>query len=253
MKKVVIGCLVACTFGAASSAIAVESPNWTGFYLGVNGGWGWSSIDTTISPVGTVSKSDFNSQALNQDINGALFGVQLGYNYNFKNHWVIGIEGDFDGASLNGTEQTSAPSKLNPNGSTDSFKVTDKIDWLTSIRPRVGYQFGSGLAYVTGGIAWANINRTSQVNAETAPAVYGANASTDSSSTRSGWALGVGYEWMMAKNWTVRGEYIHYGFSQTDNDYATFSKTSVPGQSNMNVSTGSSNIDVFRVGVNYKF
>jgi outer membrane immunogenic protein len=92
-------------------------PSWTGFYIGANGGYGWSSFDTAFVPDPTgafvaagdlAGPSSFNTRA-----NGAVFGGQIGYNWQTGN-WVLGVEGDFDVGSISGTQNTIAGSPNSP-------------------------------------------------------------------------------------------------------------------------------------------
>lgn len=230
----------------------VVAGDWTGGYMGFNGGLGTSSIKTDINPVGTVSVSDFDTRTMRTRANGTLFGIQGGYNWQ-ANNLVYGVEGDIDASGLSGTRQDQAPSKLNLSGSVDGFTTTDKIDWLASIRGRMGFLAGPGMAYVTGGIAWEGLSRKSLVNAEVAPGVYGVTSTTNSSGSRVGYVLGAGYEVMLDQRLSVRGEYLFYNFEHTNNDAMSFTPCATPGECNANVATHANNISALRVGVDYKF
>src|SRR5476651_2559028 len=66
--------------------------DWTGFYVGVNGGYGWGK-----------SRYDFGAAGINRfNVNGGLVGGTIGYNYQFG-QTVLGIEGDIDWADINGS------------------------------------------------------------------------------------------------------------------------------------------------------
>lgn len=99
--------------------------NWTGVYLGVNGGGGW----------GTAKAAGFD-----WDVSGGLIGGTVGYNWQFGT-WVLGLEGDADWANISGSlTGTSA-----------------KANFLSTIRGRVGYSFDRWMPYVTGGLAVGNV------------------------------------------------------------------------------------------------
>ena len=85
--------------------------NWTGFYVGVNGGWGWAKTQATVAQTGKEDV-DFNPASLSTRANGALFGGQVGYNYQFGSNWVLGIEGDFDGTGMSKSAGVVFPSLL---------------------------------------------------------------------------------------------------------------------------------------------
>jgi outer membrane immunogenic protein len=100
---------------------------WTGFYVGVNAGYGFG-------------KSDWNPGVSSFDANGALAGGTLGYNLQTGN-FVWGIEGDFDWSDMKG----------------DSAGVETKVPWFGTVRGRIGYAFDRFLPYITGGAAFGQV------------------------------------------------------------------------------------------------
>jgi outer membrane immunogenic protein len=138
MKKVLLAALMA---GVASSAMAADLPtrkappapayyappafSWTGFYVGVNGGW-----------AGGSSGADFGSP------DGGLVGGTVGYNYQIG-QFVVGLEGDWDWADLK-------KSGSNLIGSYDN-----KVDQMVTARARAGYAIDRALLFVTAGYAGA--------------------------------------------------------------------------------------------------
>ena len=116
-----------------------------------------------------------------------------------------GIEGDVDGAQIRATQTGFlAPTAAFVGGS--AF-LNEKQNWLASIRGRIGYTWGPGLIYITGGAAWTSIQ------ADGGATLFSGETNTFTlSTTRGGYVLGAGYEWMFAPNWSVRGEYLYYGF-----------------------------------------
>jgi outer membrane immunogenic protein len=142
MKKVLLAALMA---GAASSAMAADLPtrkappapqvyaappvfSWTGFYVGVNGGWG-----------GGAGGGDFGSPT------GGLVGGTVGYNYQVG-QFVGGLEGDWDWADLN------------KNGANILGTYTNKIDSLVTTRARAGVAIDRALLFVTAGYAGADVS-----------------------------------------------------------------------------------------------
>lgn len=149
---------------------SAAATNWTGFYLGVNGGgdWGRSRWDTA---------DKFN-------LSGGLAGGTIGYNFQTGNV-MFGVEGDADWSNLSGSTNT-----LCPPGCTTSNS------WLSTVRGRLGYSFDSFLPYVTGGLAVGDIKAGT-------PGFPGA------SQTNAGWTVGGGAELALTKNWSVKAEYLH--------------------------------------------
>src|SRR5262245_959397 len=211
---------------------AVVAPTWTGFYLGFNGGWQWSQNNNVTF---TDSIAAFPSFSLSQESNGPVFGGQVGYNWQTGN-WVWGIEGDVDGVGA----QRSFKSVVEPTTGA-SFSASATPQWLATVRGRLGYTWGPGMIYITGGGAWEGV----QFNTSDA------FTSSSFTNTRSGWTVGAGYEWMIAPSWTVRAEYLDYGVSGNVN-----SSAAVPpafGGGFITHNWDKMNVNVVRLGLNYKF
>src|SRR5262249_53780107 len=114
MRKVLglVGAALLLAGPALAADLAVKAPraapallpvyNWTGFYIGINGGGAWQSGDT--QTVDWTSAGFDPGPSFPNSTNGkGIFGVQLGYNYQFPSNWVLGVEGDFDWTSLGQT------------------------------------------------------------------------------------------------------------------------------------------------------
>lgn len=146
--------------------------NWTGFYVGVNGGGGWGSSawDTTGS----------------FDTSGGLVGGTVGYNWQMGT-WVLGVEGDIDWADIKGG---TANHCVGGGCSTEN-------NWLGTARGRVGYAFDRWMPYITGGAAFGDVQATHP-------------GFTGMSSTQLGWTVGAGVEFAVVNNVTAKVEYLHY-------------------------------------------
>jgi outer membrane immunogenic protein len=115
------------------------------------------------------------------------------------------------------------------------------LNWIASVRGRIGYTWDRFLLYFTGGAAWAN------VDANASATLLGVNVGTASASgTASGWVIGGGGEWMFAPNWTVGVEYLHYDFGSVSGSSIAFGD---PAPFSVDVGT----VDVVRARLNYKF
>ena len=105
------------------------------------------------------------------------------------------------------------------------------------------------MIYVTGGGAWTGVEVNGGVTAATATTL--ATGTFSNSTTLSGWVVGAGYEWMIAPNWSLRGEYLYYGFTGNNNNNGALvfpaSGVAVTG------TTGKLNTSVVRIGLDYKF
>jgi outer membrane immunogenic protein len=178
---------------AADMAMPYKAPplepaaaSWAGWYVGVNAGAAWQHANTT-SPYG---------QAIT-DVSGFIGGGQLGYNWQDGN-FVYGLEGDISG--LTGTASKAGG------------LVSNKIDWLSTVRGRMGLAVGNTMAYVTGGLAIGGVNNS-----------FGFGTYSDTS-TKVGWAVGGGIEHMLwDRHWTValEGLFVDLGRSSA----SAFGKT----------------------------
>ena len=144
--------------------------NWTGFYLGINGGGGWGR--STWDAVGTF------------DISGGLIGGTIGYNWQFGQA-VVGVEGDIDWSGIKGTTTILCP-----------LGCETRNSWLATVRGRLGYAFDRFLPFLTGGLAVGNIRATT-------PLLPGGTITT------AGWTVGAGVEFAVLSNVTVKAEYLY--------------------------------------------
>jgi outer membrane immunogenic protein len=142
--------------------------NWTGFYAGINAGYGFGTSTWSLLP-GTNIKPK-----------GALAGGTLGYNWQMGSI-VYGLEGDFDWSGVKGSV-TCAP----------LVECETTSNWLATFRGRIGYAFDRWLPYVTGGGAYGNVKATASVP------IAGIAASTAKS--QFGWTAGGGLEYAMFGN-----------------------------------------------------
>jgi outer membrane immunogenic protein len=143
--------------------------NWTGFYLGINGGGGWG-------------RSEWDGVD-RFDISGGLIGGTIGYNWQFG-HFVIGAEGDIDWSGITGTTTAFCPAGC-----------TTRNHWLSTVRGRVGYAFDRFLPYFTGGLALGDINASRLLF-------------PGGSITNAGWTIGAGLEVGILTNVSVKAEYL---------------------------------------------
>lgn len=168
-------------WNSGPSTIYSPSPasDWSGFYAGVNAGYGWGTL--TREPAGGGVETKNNSD-------GFQFGGQAGYNMDLGG-FVVGAEADLQWANIGYTEDIPGV------GSFDS-----KIDFFGTIRGRAGVTFGAVMPYVTGGFA-AGRGSTSVTNAT--------NVVTSQSANHVGWTIGGGLEAKATDNITFKAEYLY--------------------------------------------
>jgi outer membrane immunogenic protein len=163
----------------APAYVAPAVANWTGFYVGLNAGYGFG-------------KSDWDFAGVSTDPKGFLGGVTLGYNFQ-TGLWLWGIEGDIDYSGMK--------------GSTDCFGGTceTKTSWLGTARGRFGYAgWNNWLPYLTGGAAFSDVKAITPIG--------------DASKTMIGWTAGAGVEYAMWSNWSVKAEYLYVDLGKFDCD-----------------------------------
>ncbi len=213
----------------ASLPVFASAPTWTGFYIGLQGGHIWGD--------GMTEDRNYNDEfdrGSSPSTNGVFGGAHLGYNLQFANRVVVGVEADIGRGPVR--------SSLSPTRTELGGALTDdlnhhrvSLEWFGSARARVGYALGNVLAYATGGVAVG----------ETRYGFEHFNATGRIKSASVGWTSGVGLEYMIAPNWTTRAEYRYtdYG-SASGHVFDNYPDFSHKGELKTN--------DV-RIGVSYKF
>jgi outer membrane immunogenic protein len=196
--------------------------NWTGVYLGINGGFGTGNSNWSDGAVGTTGSFP---------ISGYLIGGTAGFNYQIG-EYVFGIEGDGDWTNLNGNSGSTCgaiTAVLTP-----PVGCQTQSRWLGTVRGRVGYAFDRILLYGTAGAAFGNIQT-------------GLNPpSTFDSSVEAGWTAGAGLEFAFAQSWTAKVEYLFV-------DLPNAACTTVGNCGGAAGSIVSFNESVIRAGLNFKF
>jgi outer membrane immunogenic protein len=250
--------------GSASAAdMAPEAPPptpiglWSGAYVGLNTGWVWSS--TTIKNTGTDTDGGGLGFALRRAFipgsiavspSGFIGGGQIGYNWQYRDYWVSGVEADFDG--------TSAKDNVNwifqGNALTVPFSTffKTKIDALGTVRARVGYLWSPILLlYGTGGLAYGQTKLGSAFVCSACTPPSGSSAALQTSNTSVGWTVGGGTEWKLTPSWSAKLEYLYVNLGSQSNTIV-YSYPPAPFTSSM-TSAVHWRDNVVRVGVNYKF
>ncbi|MCL7999850.1 porin family protein [Brucella sp. 21LCYQ03] len=167
---------------------------WTGPYIGAQIGYGWgkgNNVTDNASENGPAGTGFDNLR-----MRGLFGGIHAGYNYQFANPFVIGIEGDINYSDINGSHHLLVP------GYDDSLSL--KTNWQGSARLRAGYAIDKTLIYATGGLAFA-----------------GAELKTGGISdknTHVGWTAGAGIEHAFTPNWIGRFEVRYSDFNKKTYD-----------------------------------
>jgi len=202
-------------FASAPAAAYYTPPAfaWTGFYVGLNGGYGWGSL-------GNIGDTTFGKPS------GFTLGGTVGYNYQI-NQFVIGVEGDLNWTNIDSTARTLvAPAS--------TVVSTAGVNWMGTLRARVGFSLNRALIFATGGYAGASLDMKYN---DLTLAVAGKE-----SSWRNGWVVGGGIEYAFTNNISAKTEYL----------YTSFAAQNVFGATPY-VSRGELSVSLVRAGVNYRF
>ena len=270
MKRVVTATIGLLSF-AAAPALAADLPrkapapapvmapvwNWGGFYIGVNGGysWGRSSRDLNFfNPLNGITLATGTGGG--RDLNGGVFGGQLGYNWQTAN-WVFGIETDAQWTGQVGGTTVLCPVAgcfpaltAVPAGVRTAAALNDKLEWFGTFRGRGGVLVTpSVLLYVTGGLAYGSVQTNIDLSGFTAtgiPVTVGATRSSD----RFGWTIGGGVESMFAANWSAKIEYLYVDLGSISNSVVLPTAAGFPLGANV---TSRVTDSIIRGGISYHF
>jgi outer membrane immunogenic protein len=209
----------------------VYSPGWTGWYAGVNGGYGWKSGSDTDEVTAFNGVSNVTILTVTgAEPAGGFGGGQIGYTIVQRGPLVIGLETDIQGAGINDTRHgVDSLTKFFPT------TTTTNIDWFGTFRARVGYAWEDTLIYATGGLAYGGVENKLNVVA-LAPFNRASNNGTET-----GFSVGGGVEYKVNPAWSVKAE---YQFIDLGSQILTFT----PGVGTREIDN---NFHTVRAGVNY--
>lgn len=220
----------AVTYEVAPEAPLVAAFNWTGAYVGVHLGYG--RADATVIDLDDYSFSSFGDTEFDFDADGFLGGVHAGYNWQ-AGSLVYGFEADVTASDINNTVANS----MIP-GSDESFSTS--IDWFGTARARLGYAAGRFLPYVTGGVAFGDIESSYDDDD------VGQDHHAVASDVVWGWTAGAGIEYAVTDAWSLRTEYL---FVDLEDNRGSF-ETAIDGTFRFDFDN---DIHVLRIGSSYKF
>jgi outer membrane immunogenic protein len=232
---------------ARGGLYAPRCASFQGFYVGANVGSAFH--DHTWSDRDAWAKHEVDlalpSSASGTE-SGWLAGVQGGYNWQ-KGCTVFGFEADW---SWTNVEWGSFNTDGQPGAALDRLIVTSDIHSFGTIRTRAGVVVDSLMLYATGGVGWARMNSSWTVINNIGGAFV--SETLGASDTRWGWAAGVGTEWAITSNISLKSEALYLKFD--DHDSAANSGFAV-----LNGSPPSKRFEeqdalwVARIGLNFRF
>lgn len=189
---------------------------------------------------------------------GFTFGGYLGYNIQRCSRFVFGVEADFNYLDTSPTAFDREPPGAG--GFAETTSLESSIDWFGTLRGRAGYVVHDHLLlYVTGGLAYANVDHTlgddcpgcGDPVVAVAPATYGP-FSQSNDKTKVGWTIGGGGELLHDSHWVLRAEALYVDLGSQTHSY-----TVAPNDPDFFPVTSSAEWDdrfwVARLGIAYKF
>jgi outer membrane immunogenic protein len=246
MKKLAMFAVAAGAALTATSALADGMPSrarglacpaaaWQGFYIGAQIGTGYYSSQIAADDfLGITTRHDDN--------NGFIGGGTLGYNWATCNT-IFGIEADLAATDLESHWGLGFGSLIP--GAPNLFAAKSEVNWLGTIRTRGGIAVDNMLLYLTGGLAFAEIEHSG-----TTLIPGGPNAAFDDSDTRWGWTVGSGIEYKLGPSLSLKSEALYVRFD--DNSFFYSFSPIAPGLGGLNL-RAHDDMWVARFGLNYKF
>jgi outer membrane immunogenic protein len=222
--------------------------NWGGFYIGVNAGYGWGDADTSFDPLpDAASFFSIEPIILSPDPTGFVGGGQIGYNWQW-NSFVLGVETDFQGSSMDGSTRNDPIININGNANAPGtfIEARQSTDWFGTFRAKIGFvPFCRLLVYGTGGLAYGHVNYFADTDFT---AQRGPFYLSSFDRTEVGWTVGGGLEYALSKHWSVKAEYLYYDLG---NESSTApASDGRPFQMHYDWNTTA---NIIRGGLNFKF
>jgi outer membrane immunogenic protein len=198
-----------------AKATFVQRFTWTGCYFGGHVGGAWQSKDATDPVLLVQDNSAFGtpgntagSTTVRGNSTGAVYGGQIGCDYQFAPNWVVGAEGGVSAGSLTGrTRVALQPAVAFPG---EAALVTVRTDFIPAVTARLGYAMDHWLFYGKGGVAWSNDKYS------VTGVFQGTPFDAEGLGMRTGWTAGAGVEWAFADDWSARLEYDYYDFGRSN-------------------------------------
>lgn len=226
-----------------ASAGAASAADWTGFHAGFNVGY---AGDEFKYPVAAEFGSLDVRGELSLNSSGFIGGGQLGYDRQFSNRLVLGVEADFDISNVTGEVGVNGGLTGGVSGSL-SANAGSELESLATIRARLGYAVSDSLLpYVTVGAAYGDVDTGYDLSIVDGggATVFASNGSE--SSSQSGWAAGVGVEYKITDRISLKTEYLYSDLG----DYRVLDISALGGSGSLDADT---TVHAVRFGMNYLF
>jgi len=215
--------LVSATAAKAADIVHYQEPevksafSWTGLYGGAQMGWGWADAKSKMKK----DKAVLGKKSLSPE--GVMGGIYAGYNYQFSDAIILGLDTDFVFSDLGDKKKVKAL-----DGTLGAREL-----WNGATRLRAGYTWDRFLPYVAAGVSYGSLRNSYS---------EGDDERSSRTKTRAGWNAGAGLDYAMTDHIILRGEYRFTDFGKDTSKIAPDEKYSKKWKQN----------DI-RLGVAYKF
>jgi outer membrane immunogenic protein len=215
-----VACAVALTASASTALAAdllptkkgpppapVAAPySWTGFNVGVQGGYGWGDENDNLSAY-RVPADHFSA-------NGAIGGAHVGYDQQFGS-LVLGVRGEIDASGLSGSATAFIPNS--PSVCFEGCSVSFRNTWQAFLLGRAGVAFDRLLVYAVGGLAVGDDRESVTTNI-----FEGTPGTASQTKTLYGGAIGLGAEYAFDEHWRLGAEWRYASFGKGDYSAALY-------------------------------
>jgi outer membrane immunogenic protein len=222
--------------------------SWTGFYVGINGGYGFAGDDQTVTNTETVNgtptaAANFGSLS----IAGGFGGLQVGYNAQ-AGRWVLGVEADLQGGDISDKSHATVNNFLP--GLNATVDTKNSVGWFGTLRPRIGYSWDRTLVYATGGVAFGSIKHSFHFTDN-----FNFTAQDNVSFAQIGYAVGGGVEHKFSPRLSIKVEYQYIDLGSHDHKAPLFFvPAGVPIATAFAENTKTqTDFHTVRIGLNYQF
>ncbi len=252
VRKLLLGAALSGVLAAAAPALAQtgQAWTWTGPYAGVNIGYSFGTQTYNYAGTDDAAGTIPDYGGFYHDLGGVIGGGQLGYNYETSGGLVLGIETDFDATSQSFSDGYSG---TDGNGNAYSGNIASRLDWLGTVRARLGQASFDGrfFPYVTGGLAYGRVTGAGTFSCPTCAA--GEGGGFNASEIQAGWTVGVGAEYAVNRRLSAKVEYLYVqmpteAFNLPNGGFGGPGVAVYNAQANQQLDT-----NIIRVGLNYHF
>lgn len=213
---ILVKCVLCMSLMSSSLGYGADT-NWTGFYMGISGGYA-DGVSNAKSTVADPANQYFTNASINSinglpnnQLNGGngIFGINAGYNWQSSNQ-VFGLLSEI--SSLNFKKSNTQTTKYPC--CTETYSLTNEIksQWLMTVEGKYGIALNQSLIFLTAGVAATNLQLTNNFSDK-----FDMSQQSSVSALKFAPAIGFGYEQQFADNWAMNLRYQYIKFSNISN------------------------------------